>query len=228
MVKQQTRPSPELMSLGGLLGWLYDMSFTRHYAPQVIKAVYWLVTVFYSLVAVVALVRLVQEGGPVRIVVGIIVVVVAYLLYLVIARIVLEVLIVFFRMGDDLSAIRATGIQPTAGPAHPEAQQGQPYFMPAPPPGRGPQPPPPPSTPFWAAPAPPPSSESREGPQDRPRRLGPRIEETAGFGETAEPPATEAIPAPEPAPAPEPRPADGGSLEEEDYPPEADGPAWIT
>jgi len=240
MVNQQGASSPEPMSLGGLLGWLYDMSFTRHYAQQVIKAVYWLVTVSYSLLAVGAVVRLIQDGGPFRIVFGIIVVVVAYLLYLVVARVVLEVLVVFFRMGEDLSALRTTGLPPAAGPVDPPAQQGGPHFMPASPPGPAPRPAPwpaspPASPPFWASPAPP-SSGSWAAPPESPRHLGPFLEETEGYGDTAEAPATEAIPVPpeatpvpeEPPPGAPDRGPHSGSREDDAYPPEADGPPWIT
>jgi hypothetical protein len=200
MLEAHGESNPEPMSARALLGWLYDMSFTRYYAQQVIKAVYWLVTILYSLVALVALVRLFQGGGPFRIVVGVVLIVVAYLLYLVIARIVLEVLIVIFRMGEDVRAIRTTGMSVAGPSAH---QPGQPYFMPA------------------SAPAPP--AASWPGPPDNWTNLGPWLEETVGYGDDPETPPTEATPAFEDPPS---RPG-GATNGERDYPPEADGPPWI-
>lgn len=209
MVKQQGGSDPEPMSARGLLGWLYDMSFTRHYAPQVIKAVYWLVTVFYSLVAIVALVRLVQEGRPVRIVIGIAIILAAYVVYLVLARIVLEVLVVIFQMGDDLSAIRATGA-PAPGPAsYPPASYppAEPYFVPAPAPA--------PMPPMWG-PTATPWPDQPHAPV-----LGPHLEETFGYGDDRGTSPAEAPPE-EPLAGP-----GGGATGEDDYPPEADGPPWI-
>ncbi len=210
MVKQHSASSPDPMSAAGLLGWLYDMSFTRHYAPQVIKAVYWLVTVFFSLVAVVALVRLFQEGRPVRIIIGVILIVAAYVVYLTVARIVLEVLIVIFRMGEDLSAIRTTPVQPAGSPAYPT---DRPYYMPMASPSPPPATPPAAVPPVAAWPAQPGNAIS----------LGPYLEETVGYGDDVESP-ERAAEEDEPLP-----PADGaGATGGTAYPPEADGPPWIT
>ncbi|MGI9022195.1 MAG: DUF4282 domain-containing protein [Acidimicrobiales bacterium] len=108
----------------GLFKSLYDFNFSSLITTKVIRFVYALVVVVYSLVAIGLFILGLASGEASGVFGSLIVVPIAYLLYLVFTRIWMEFLIVVFRIGEDIRAIRVGGI------------------------GGAPPPPPPPPAPF--------------------------------------------------------------------------------
>ncbi len=88
---------------------LYDFSFSSLITLRVIRVLYVLITIIYSLAAVVAFVGLLIRHTVADIVIGIIVVPIGYLIYLTVARITLEILMVIFNIGKDVRTIRERG-----------------------------------------------------------------------------------------------------------------------
>jgi hypothetical protein len=103
----------------GFFRSLYDFSFSSLVTLRVIRVLYVLITIVYSLGALIAFVGLLaQHKGP-DVAIAIVGVPIAYFLYLTIARITFEVLMVVFNIGKDVRAIRENGetsIGPNAMP----------------------------------------------------------------------------------------------------------------
>ena len=85
---------------------LFDFSFASFVTRRVIKTLYVLITLTYSLVALVFFVVMLAHHTVGSIFAAIIVTPLAYLMYLTIARISLEVLMVIFGIGEDVREIR--------------------------------------------------------------------------------------------------------------------------
>ncbi len=90
----------------GFLRSLFDFSFSTYVADRVIRILYILITVVYSLGALVAFIVLLAARTPADIFAALILIPLAYLIYLTVARIGLEVLIVVFRIGEDVRELR--------------------------------------------------------------------------------------------------------------------------
>ena len=88
---------------------LFDFSFSSLITLRVIRVLYVVITIVYSLGALVSFVVLLSQHTTADIVVAIIGVPLAYIIYLTFARIWLEILIVVFNIGKDLRAIRERG-----------------------------------------------------------------------------------------------------------------------
>lgn len=88
---------------------LYDFSFSSFITLRVIRVLYVLITIIYSLVALLAFVAALYKHTAADIVGAIIVIPLAYLIYLTFARIGLEILMVIFNIGKDVRAIRERG-----------------------------------------------------------------------------------------------------------------------
>jgi hypothetical protein len=88
---------------------LYDFSFSSFITLRVIRVLYIVITVLYSIVAVVVFIGALISHTPADIVVAIIVVPLGYLIYLTIARITMEIIMVIFNIGKDLRSIRERG-----------------------------------------------------------------------------------------------------------------------
>jgi hypothetical protein len=92
---------------------LYDFSFSSFITLRVIRVLYILITILYTLFAfiflVVALVAAVADHRVIELVVAIIVVPIAYFIYLTVARISMEILMVLFNIGKDVRSIRERG-----------------------------------------------------------------------------------------------------------------------
>jgi hypothetical protein len=102
----------------GLLKSLFDFQFTSLITTKIIRFVYALIVVLYSLGALAFFVASLARGGAVGVFTAFIVVPLGYLIYLILTRIWMEILIVVFRMGDDIRAIRQRGgMDP--GPGYP-------------------------------------------------------------------------------------------------------------
>ena len=110
----------------GFIRSLYDFGFTSLIATKVIKVVYALLVIIYSVgAALLLLVCLASRSAPL-VVAGVIFIPVWYLIYLILLRIFMEIIVVFFKLGEDVHAIRhgasETGPSVTAarGPAESE------------------------------------------------------------------------------------------------------------
>jgi hypothetical protein len=118
------------MAMRGFFASLYDMDFKNLIAERVIRILYWLIVMVISITAVLALLRALFDEGLVGIVLTFILTPLIYLVELIFTRVALEVLIVVFRMADDVKAIRIGGTaQPqaawaAAGPAAPQWAPG--------------------------------------------------------------------------------------------------------
>jgi uncharacterized membrane protein len=102
------QPSPSL-DAKGFFQSLFDFSFSSLITTRIIRIVYIVITVVYSLVAVVFLIAGLASGTGSGIAFAIIFVPIGYLLYLVFTRIWLELIIIVFRIGEDIRAIRTSG-----------------------------------------------------------------------------------------------------------------------
>ncbi len=95
----------------GFIRSLYDFSFSSFVTLRVIRVLYVLITILYSLAAVFVFVGALIAHKPVDIAVAIIVVPIGYLIYLTLARIAMEILMVLFNIGKDVRSIRERGEQ---------------------------------------------------------------------------------------------------------------------
>lgn len=92
----------------GFLKSLYDFSFSSFVTSKIIRGLYIVTTVLHSLVALLFFIDFARSGnfGIVR---AVIVVPLGYILFLTAARVVLELVMVVFRIGEDLRVIRDGG-----------------------------------------------------------------------------------------------------------------------
>jgi hypothetical protein len=120
------------MSAKGFFGSLFDFSFSSLITTKVIKFVYAAVTILVSLAALGVIIAGIASRSFLA-VVAIVVVPFVWLLYIVMARIYLEVMIIVFRIGED---IRYLAVQsgPPAGDI-----QAAPGYQPQPPTGYQPE-----------------------------------------------------------------------------------------
>ena len=93
----------------GLLRSLFDFGFTSLITTKIIRFVYALLLVLYTLVALVLFVTGLASGTASGVLFALIGVPLGYLIYLILIRIWMEVLLVVFRIGDDIRAIRLGG-----------------------------------------------------------------------------------------------------------------------
>jgi Domain of unknown function (DUF4282) len=100
----------------GFVRSLYDFKFTSFITLRVIRALYVLITIIYSLGAVVFFIALLVGHTPGGIVIAIIGVPIFYLIYLTLARISLEIVMVVFNIGKDVRAINERGSRGVVGP----------------------------------------------------------------------------------------------------------------
>lgn len=108
-------PQAASSSSQGFLKALYDFKFSTLVTTKVVRVLYIIITILYSLGAIALFIELISKGGS-NVVVAIIVVPLGYLLYLTFARIVLEFIIIVFRIGEDVRIIRdARGTTETNG-----------------------------------------------------------------------------------------------------------------
>jgi hypothetical protein len=93
----------------GFIRSLYDFSFSSFVTLRVIRVLYVLITILYSLAAILVFIGALVEHKPADIVFAIIIVPIAYLIYLTFARIAMEILMVLFNIGKDVRSIRERG-----------------------------------------------------------------------------------------------------------------------
>lgn len=87
---------------------LFDLKFDHLITRSLLGAVYGIAVAAILVSALVAAIALISSGG-VGIVVGLVVVPLVALLYVLIARVVAEAVVVYFRIGEDVRAIRDQG-----------------------------------------------------------------------------------------------------------------------
>jgi hypothetical protein len=105
----QGPPSEKAFEAKSFLRSLYDFSFSSLITLRVIRALYVLITILYTLGAIITFVSLIVEHTVITIIIAIVGVPIGYFIYLTIARIALEVLMVVFNIGKDVRAIRERG-----------------------------------------------------------------------------------------------------------------------
>jgi hypothetical protein len=133
----QQAASGRLGMPAGFFASLFDMEFHSFITTKVIKFLYWLAVILYTLGALALFVSLATRGA-IWIIVGIIVAPIYWLVTIIVARIALEVVMVIFRASDDVRAIRQVGYSGTAGSggvAGAYSQPSQGYSQPYPQPG---------------------------------------------------------------------------------------------
>ena len=102
----------------GLLGSLFDFSFTSLITTKIIRFVYLLLVILLTIGAIGIFLSGLASGTTSGVLASLIFVPLGYLVYLIMTRIWMEILIVVFRMGDDIRAIREGGGF-TRGPDYP-------------------------------------------------------------------------------------------------------------
>lgn len=108
----------------GFFRSLFDFSFSTLITPRIVRVVYMILVGFSALFAVAYLLSSLAAGGP-NAVVALILAPVLFLLYVIAARVYLELVIVIFKIGDDVRRIADQGLGggrfggPAPGPAGP-------------------------------------------------------------------------------------------------------------
>jgi hypothetical protein len=97
---------PSVSHEKGFFASLYDFSFDSFITPKLIRVFYGIVVIILTAVAGLMLLGALLSGEGDVIVFGLIVVPIAYLLYMIITRIYFELVAAFFRVADDVHAIR--------------------------------------------------------------------------------------------------------------------------
>jgi Domain of unknown function (DUF4282) len=100
-------PTPQFEK--GFFGSLFDFSFTSLITTRIIRVLYALAVVLFSIGAVILMISGIASGRAGGFIFAILIVPLAYFFYLVTTRIWMEFLIVVFRIGDDINAIRRGG-----------------------------------------------------------------------------------------------------------------------
>jgi hypothetical protein len=222
--QEQQGQGSSSMAMRGFFASLYDMDFKNLIAERVIRILYWLIVMVISITAVLALLRALFDEGLVGIVLTFILTPLVYLVELIFTRVALEVLIVVFRMADDVKAIRNGGAaQPQAAwaAAGPAAPQWAPATYGPTAPAYGPETYGPTAQAY--GPGTQPESQTQTDPQTQPQPQPPDDAPTTAYDQP-----TEAIPYPPrrgeagTAPQPPPQPGEGEPPFDEDDPP------WIT
>jgi hypothetical protein len=125
-------PGGPLGMPAGFVASLFDMKFRNLITLRVIEFLYWLILIVATLSALGSLVAGLFSGGPLRIILTLILTPLFYLLEIVFARVGLEILLVIFRMADDVQAMRYGGAVPAGasyatGAAQPSQYQSPQY-----------------------------------------------------------------------------------------------------
>lgn len=106
---ESTPPTPPPQSAAsGFFGRLFDFSFEEFITLQLIKVIYMIFVAFSGIGALVFFFGTVAEGG-VAIVAGIVIAPLFFLVYVILARVWLEVLIVVFRISENTAELVRQG-----------------------------------------------------------------------------------------------------------------------
>ena len=99
----------------GFFASLFDFGFTSFITLKFLRLIYGVLVVLILLAGVVLLIGSITQGG-IYILIGIIIVPIVTLLYLVLTRISMEVVALFFRIGENTSIMAASA--GSAGPTN--------------------------------------------------------------------------------------------------------------
>ncbi|MGN6637138.1 MAG: DUF4282 domain-containing protein [Oryzihumus sp.] len=100
----------------GFFGALFDLSFTTFVTLRFLKVIYAVMVGLILLTGLIFFVASLMRGGA-AVLVGLVVVPIVTLLYLVLARVSLEAVALFFRIGENTTIM--AGRNPAAGPVPP-------------------------------------------------------------------------------------------------------------
>lgn len=100
---------PFTRSPGGFVSSLFDFSFRELITPKVIRVLYMLIVIAIGLGSLVVLLGALFSGDIATIVLSLIGVPIGFLLYVILARVYMEILIVIFRIGEDVADIADRG-----------------------------------------------------------------------------------------------------------------------
>jgi hypothetical protein len=89
---------------GNFVGALFDFSFHELITPKVIRVLYILLVALAALASLAVLVSSMTQGGA-AILAGLILAPLLFLVYVIVARVYMEILIVIFRIGEDVRDI---------------------------------------------------------------------------------------------------------------------------
>jgi hypothetical protein len=109
----QQQPGYSSAQAKGFLGSLFDFDFNNFIAPKLVKAIYIVLVVVLSIggvIGAIAAISLMAAGGA-AVLLGLLLLVltpVLWLLGLMIYRVMLELMIVAFKISEDLRSIRGT------------------------------------------------------------------------------------------------------------------------
>jgi Domain of unknown function (DUF4282) len=109
----QQQPGYSSAQAKGFLGSLFDFGFNNFIAPKLVKAIYIVLVVVLSIggvIEAIAAISLMASGGA-AVLLGLLLLVltpVLWLLGLMIYRVMLELMIVLFKISEDLRSIRGT------------------------------------------------------------------------------------------------------------------------
>ena len=95
----------------GFIKSLHDFRFVSFVAMRMLKVLYVIITILYSLAALGFLIGAIVSANAASIILGVILVPIGYIVYLVFARLTIEVIMVIFRIGADVRSLaeRSTG-----------------------------------------------------------------------------------------------------------------------
>jgi hypothetical protein len=89
----------------GFFKSLYDFKFESFVAMRMLRILYIIITILYSLGAIVFLITALASGKAGTIIIGLILIPIGYIIYLAFARIAIEVIMVIFRIGAEVQVI---------------------------------------------------------------------------------------------------------------------------
>ncbi len=99
---------PPQQSASNFFGKLFDLNFNEFITLSIIKVIYVLLIVFAGLGALGILVSFIAQGGGAA-VAGVILAPILFLLYVILARVWLEILIVIFRIAENTTELVRQG-----------------------------------------------------------------------------------------------------------------------
>ena len=102
----------------GFFGSLFDMSFTEFVTTRIIKVLFVLAIIVSVIISIALFIGCLQSGAP-GILLGLVIAPLAFLLYVIVARVWLEVVIVLFRIAENTGRLVEQGKK--AGGNPPEA-----------------------------------------------------------------------------------------------------------
>lgn len=104
IAESPTTPKPT----AGFFGRLFDFSFEESITLSIIKVIYVLFVVLAGLAALGMFIAFATQGGA-ALVIGLIAAPIAFLLYVILARVWLELIIVVFRIAENTAEIARQG-----------------------------------------------------------------------------------------------------------------------